>query len=108
MSLLGRLLLAKYYMPNVERHTDPNTAGGLAIGGATTVFVNNLNVMLPDQPVTPHPCCGSPGCDIHCNAKTMGGSSTVFAENQAVIHVNDYDTCGHKRSSPSPNVFVGE
>ena len=92
-------------MPNVERHTDPNTAGGQAIGGAGTVFVNNLNVMLPAQPVTPHPCCGSPGCDIHCNAKTQGGSSTVFAENKPV---NDVDTCGHKRSGPSPNVFVGK
>ena len=94
-------------MPNVERNNDINTAGGMAIGGAPTVIVNGQSIMLPNQTVTPHPCCGSPGCGIHCNARTMGGSSTVIAESQAVIHVNDHDTCGHKRSSPSPDVIVG-
>ena len=94
-------------MPNVERHVDPNTAGGLAIGGSPNVFVNGKNIMLPNQPVTPHPCCPSDGCSKHCNAKTQGGSSTVFANGKPVIHVNDVDTCGHKRNGPSPDVFVG-
>ena len=93
-------------MPNVERLGDVNVAGGIALVGAATVFVNSKNVILPGNPVTPHPCCGQPGCDIHCNAETMGGSPSVFAESKPVIHVNDVDTCGHKRSSPSPDVFV--
>lgn len=94
-------------MLNVERNGDANTAGGVAIGGATTVFVNNQNVMIPGQSVTSHPCCESPGCGGHCNATTTGGSSTVFVENSPIVHVNDYDTCGHKRNNPSPDVFVG-
>ena len=94
-------------MPNAERFGDPNIAGGIALVGASTVYINNRKAMLPDKPVTQHRCCGQPGCDIHCNARTKGGSSTVFADGKKVIHVNDHDTCGHKRSSPSPDVIVG-
>jgi len=94
-------------MPNVERNGDENIAGGIALQGAKTVFVNGVNIMLPGMIVTPHKCCGWTGCDIHCVAKTKGGSSSVFAEGLSVIHVLDIDTCGHQRSNPSPNVFVG-
>jgi hypothetical protein len=95
-------------MPNAIRQGDANVVGGVALGGAATVFINNRNVMIPNQSVTSHPCCGSPGCGSHCNAQTQGGSSTVFVENRPVIHVNDIDTCGHKRADSSPNVCVGE
>jgi len=88
-------------MPKVERNGDMNTGGGIAQMGATTVFVNGKQIMLPGQPVTSH------GESPHDNPRTQGGSSTVFADNQKVIHENDIDTCGHKRSSPSPDVFVG-
>ncbi len=94
-------------MPKVERNLDDNIAGGTAIqDSVTTVFVNGRLIMTPNQPVMPHGCCGNEGCDIHCSAKTKGGSSTVFAEGQRVIHNQDVDTCGHKRSTPSPDVFV--
>jgi len=95
-------------MPNVERFGDPNTAGGIIVGPcASTVITNGRPTSLPGDSVTPHPCCGQPGCSVHCSAVTTGGSSTVFAEGKPVIHVNDNDSCGHKRSSPSPDVFVG-
>ena len=93
-------------MPAVERLGDINVAGGVALGGAKTVFVNGRPMMIPHQIVTPHPCCPNDGCDIHCNARTQGGSSTVVVEGKPVIHTDDNDTCGHKRSSPSPDVFV--
>jgi len=93
-------------MPNVERNGDPNTGGGIATQGAQTVFANGKRVMLPNMPVTPHNCCGQDGCQIHCVATTTGGSPTVIVEGRPAIHVNDIDTCGHKRSSPSPDVFV--
>ncbi len=93
-------------MPSVARFGDINVAGGVALGGAKTVFVNGRPMMIPKQTVTPHPCCGQSGCDIHCNAKTQGGSPTVQVEGSPVLHVDDVDTCGHKRSSPSPDVFV--
>lgn len=91
-------------MPNVERNGDMNTGGGIATEGAKTVFVNGKRIMLPGMPVTPHDDCD----DDHCDALTQGGSDTVFAEGLPVIHVNDVDTCNHKRSTPSPNVFVDE
>ena len=89
-------------MPKIERNGDANVAGGIAQQGAQTVFANGKNVMLPGMPVTPHRKGGK-----HKVARTKGGSSTVFAEGLPVIHVNDFDTCGHKRSAGSDDVFVG-
>jgi len=95
-------------MPNVSRRTDRNTAGGSITGPCSpNVFINGLNVSLPNDSVTPHPCCGSDGCGAHCSAKTTGGSPTVFANGQPVIRISDTDTCGHGRGgSFSPDVFV--
>lgn len=89
------------------RSGDINAAGGIAVGGATTVFAEGLPVMLPAQTVTPHGCCGARGCDIHCFAVTVGGSSTVFVEGRPVITTIDIDSCGHKRQTFAPTVFVG-
>ena len=94
-------------MANVVRRGDTNTAGGVALQGAETVYAQGNHVMLPQQPVTPHPCCGSSGCGAHCNAQTKGGSSNVYCEGKKVIHTEDYDTCGHKRQTFAPQVFVG-
>ena len=94
-------------MSNVERNGDPNVAGGIALQGAISVLVNGKLMMVPGMPVTPHACCGQPGCGIHCSAQTSGGSSSVIVEGLPVIHLADIDTCGHKRSDPSPDVIVG-
>jgi uncharacterized Zn-binding protein involved in type VI secretion len=94
-------------MPAVVRRGDANSAGGIATQGAATVFVNGRGVVPPGSPVTPHPCCGSKGCDAHCSAVTTGGSATVFAEGKPIILVGDNDTCGHARAQGSPNVFIG-
>lgn len=94
-------------MPAVVRRGDANSAGGIATQGAATVFVNGRGVVPPGSPVTPHPCCGSRGCDAHCSASTTGGSATVFAEGKPIILVGDPDTCGHSRAQGSPNVFIG-
>ena len=94
-------------MPAVVRRGDANSAGGIATQGAATVFVNGRGVVPPGSPETPHPCCGSRGCDAHCSASTTGGSATVFAEGKPIILVGDPDTCGHSRAQGSPNVFIG-
>ena len=88
-------------MAQVVRNGDANTAGGVAQGGATTVFAENGNVMLPAQPVTGH------GNGIHAGPQTQGGSSTVFCEGTKVIHTDDVDTCGHKRAEHAPTVYIG-
>lgn len=95
-------------MPNVVRKGDTNTVGGAVMIGASTVFAEGSEVALPNAPVTPHPCCGFPGCNSHCNATTTGGSSTVFAEGQPIITSDDFDSCGDKRNTFAPTVFIGK
>lgn len=81
--------------------------GGLVITGEPTVIVNGRPAGIHQADITPHPCCGSKGCAIHCNAKTTTGSSTVFAGGKPVLYVGVADTCGHTRAQGSPDVFVG-
>ena len=96
-------------MPSVVRIGDVNGAGGSVTGSsASTVFANGRKVSLPGDSVTPHTCCGAPGCAPHCGANTTGGSSTVFAEGQPIILVGDIDSCGHSRTSGSPSVFASK
>ena len=94
-------------MANVVRKGDTNTAGGAALGGASTVFAQGAAVMLPANSVTAHPCCGAPGCGAHCSAQTVGGSSSVFVEGKPVLHNSDVDSCGHGRQTFATTVFVG-
>lgn len=95
-------------MPSVVRRGDPNSAGGVVTGPcAPSVTVNGRPVSLPGDGVTPHPCCGLPGCFKHCVARTSGGSSSVYAEGKPVIYVGCVDTCGHPRALGSNNVNVG-
>lgn len=94
-------------MPAVVRKGDANSAGGIATSGSADVLVNGRGVVPPGTSVTPHPCCGAPGCGIHCAASTSGGSATVFANGKPIILVGDSDTCGHPRAQGSPNVFIG-
>jgi uncharacterized Zn-binding protein involved in type VI secretion len=94
-------------MPNVQRLGDPNTAGGIVTSGVASVRVNGRPIVIPGMPVTPHFCCGQPGCGIHCSAVTSMGSPNVRAANSPVIRTGiDLDTCGHARAGGSPNVRV--
>ena len=94
-------------MPACQRKGDPNTAGGTATSGTPTVRANNRLVVVPGISVTPHTCCGRPGCGPHCNARTAGGSPNVRSENKPVIRTSvDRDTCGHPRAAGSPDVRV--
>jgi len=94
-------------MPNAQRVGDPNTAGGIVTAGVASVRVNGRAMVIAGMPVTPHPCCGQPGCGIHCSAVTSGGSSSVRAGGVPVIRSElDCDTCGHPRTAGSSNVRV--
>ncbi len=67
-------------MPGAVRIGDVNSAGGAAVGaGATSVLINGRPACLTGTSVTPHPCCGAPGCSIHCAASTTLGSMSVLA-----------------------------
>ena len=95
-------------MPGAVRIGDANIAGGLAVGaGAPSVFINGRPACVPFTQVTPHPCCGVPGCFKHCVAKTTLGSSKVRVEGKPLVYVGSPDTCGHPRAQGSRNVTVG-
>ena len=94
-------------MPNVVRQGDINQAGGAATLGAATVKCEGKPISYPGAIVTPHPPCGAPGQDAHCNATTKGGSSTVKCEGKPVLLSTDIDTCGHPRQTFSATVTVG-
>jgi len=95
-------------MAGVVRRGDINTAGGMAVDASTTVLVNGRGVVYPGSLVTPHPCCGAKGCDIHCSAVVVGpGSSTVLVEGKRVIRKGDWDLCSHTRATASSDVTCG-
>lgn len=94
-------------MPNVQRQGDPNTAGGINVSGVASVRTNFRPTVIPGIGVTPHPCCGNPGCGIHCSAVTTGGSGDVRAGGSPVIRTGvDVDSCGHPRAGGSGDVRV--
>ena len=94
-------------MPLVVRTGDVNSAGGVAVGGVPTVLANGRPVIPPGTAVTPHPCCGAPGCNVHCAASTTVGSTTVLAGGMPVVYVGSPDSCGHSRATGSVTVIVG-
>lgn len=94
-------------MPGAVRQGDANSAGGIAKGGVPTVKINGRNAMIPGQSVTPHPCCGAPGCAKHCAARTGRGSSKVKVGGKPLVYRGSSDTCGHSRATASSNVIVG-
>ncbi len=95
-------------MPPAVRIGDPNIAGGLAVfPGALSVLINGRPASTTGTLVTPHPCCGKPGCKIHCVAFTTLGSLSVLAEGKPINYVGSPDTCFHPRAFGSFDVIVG-
>jgi len=90
----------------IVRIGDVNAAGGRAIVPRPTVLSSNKFLAAYTSSVTPHPCCGAPGCSIHCAANITGGSPTVWAEGKPVHKVMDVDTCAHPRVQGDNTVLV--
>ena len=90
----------------VVRIGDINSAGGVAVQGHMNITVNGRPAARQGSRVTPHPCCGAPGCSIHCAANITGGSPTVWAEGKPVHKVMDVDTCAHPRVQGDNTVLV--
>lgn len=91
-------------MPGVQRQGDPNVAGGIITSGIGSVRVNGRPIAVPGTSVSPHTCCGSPGCGAHCSATTQGGIGSVRAEGRPIIVNGSSDSCGHSRNSGSGDV----
>lgn len=89
-------------MPAVHRIGDPNSGGGtVASTTQGTVFANGILISVNGSPVTDH------GRGVHDAPTTASGSATVFINGIPVNRAGDSDTCGHQRTSGSPNVNVG-
>jgi uncharacterized Zn-binding protein involved in type VI secretion len=94
-------------MPSVQRQGDPNSGGGIITGGDRSVLVNGRPIATVGLGVSPHPPC--PKGFSHCVARTsVAGGRSVRVNNKPVSITSDKDTCGHPRSSGSPNVKVGQ
>lgn len=88
-------------MPQVHRLTDDNTAGAPIVSVIqSSVFTNGLLTSVDGSEVADH------GRRLHDRPFTSNGSSNVFIENIPVNRQGDADTCGHQRSSGSPDVYV--
>jgi uncharacterized Zn-binding protein involved in type VI secretion len=96
-------------MPAVQRQGDSDAGGGVANGGVPSVRVNGQSIMIPGQPVTPHPPYPRRGRNEHNNGGTVtaGGVSTVRAGGQPVVVTGDADSCGHPRVGGSDDVRAG-
>ncbi len=92
-------------MPKLSRKGDKNNAGGKIQQGAGTVFANGTAVGLHTSDITPHQPFGTPH-PPHKAAKTTEGSPTVFCEGKPVLREGSGNSCGHKISEGSPDVFV--
>jgi uncharacterized Zn-binding protein involved in type VI secretion len=86
---------------------DKNSAGGVILTGNPTVLVNFRPVATIGEKVSPHPCCGLPGCAKHCAATTTSISPTVLVGFRPICTSLAIDTCGHVRAIGSFTVFVG-
>lgn len=94
-------------MPGAVRVGDINEAGGIAVLGSTDVIINGRPAAMILSPVTPHPCCGAPGCDAHCAAVIIGpGSPSVMVNGKPMIVQGDVDSCGHLRLTCSTDVIA--
>lgn len=95
-------------MALAARVGDVVAGGGSLIFGSNNVFVNNIPVSLIGTPVTPHACCGAPGCDVHCSASVaVSGVTNLFVNNIQPVTVGSVATCGDPVISGSVNVFFG-
>jgi uncharacterized Zn-binding protein involved in type VI secretion len=87
---------------------EKNAAGGVILNGDTSVLVNSRPVAIVGSKVTPHPCCGRPGCPpAHCAASTTSTNATVLVNGKPIVTFGDIDTCGHSRIGGSTDVRVG-
>jgi hypothetical protein len=91
-----------------QRDKDPNSAGGIAQGGAESVLINGRKAGIPEMDVTPHSPCWVP-VPSHCSAKTVSKCKSVIIEGKPALRTKiDKDTCGHPRAVGSEDVIIGD
>lgn len=95
-------------MQPASRLGDINDGGGSVFPGNPTVLTNGLpQITIGTGNVTPHFCCGVPGCVMHCVAVVAYGSFTVLTGGLPTNRVGDFDSCLHNRATGSLNTLIG-
>jgi len=95
-------------MGAIQRTGDANSAGDIVTALFTNVKINGQDVSVNGSPVSAHPCCGQPGCGIHCGPVTAGGlAGSVMAGGLPINIAGNADTCGHPRAGGSGDVNAG-
>jgi len=77
-----------------------DAAGGALIKTQSTVKANGYDVIVHEDPVTPH------GAGLHGGPTMVAGCNNVYIGNILVCNAEDLATCGHAASG-SGNVYVG-
>jgi uncharacterized Zn-binding protein involved in type VI secretion len=95
-------------MPGIQRKGDPNSAGGVALGGVGSVQINGRPVVVVGTRVSPHsPWRNKKRHRPHAAPVTAGGVGTVRANGIPINVDGDVDTCGHPRVGGSSDVRIG-
>lgn len=78
---------------------------GFIVGpGHPTVRLNGIPLAKAGDRVTPHSCCGAPGCQHHCVAVLLTGSAkpNILVNGQPIIVQTDFASCGDIITTPVP------
>lgn len=96
-------------MPAVTRLGDKCTGDGCLPSRPSTganikeVYCNNIKVHCKNDTWEEHMC----GSTIHTNRTTIGGSGTVYIDNDPIARIGDQINCGASIAQGSGNVFAG-
>jgi len=99
-------------MPAISRHKDLAATGHTCtfvapvIATARSVYINDILVARPGDPLVPHTIKKGIVCKTHYPF-VNSGSRTVFAEGKPVARIGDWADNTGSMLQGSPNVFAG-
>lgn len=89
----------------VAKIGDVVDGNGIIIGpGHLNVRINGIPLARYGDAITPHSCCGVPGCEAHCAATLLPGSRklNIKVNGETIIVQSDFATCFDVITIPRP------
>jgi uncharacterized Zn-binding protein involved in type VI secretion len=93
-------------MPLMARMGDIVGPGGVISAGVPSILVNGQPAAFLGAPVTPHACCGAPGCDPHCVAHIVTGAPTILVNGIPAVYVGCMASCADAVVMGAPGVII--
>lgn len=94
-------------MPLAARMGDIVGPGGVISVGIPTVLINGQPAAVVGGLVTPHACCGAPGCPpTHCASTLVQCAPTVLINGIPSTYVGCVTLCGHPIITGAPGVII--